>query len=345
MQGERDRGPAGLVGRDRALSEVAEVLRAERLVTVSGPGGVGKTALVAELAHRLLPGQWQAVGRVDLARLDGPEQLPQRLARALGREGLPDRGTAEALADALGGAPALLVVDTCEYVADACAEILTGLVAACPGLRVLATSRTPMDTAGHYRLHPLPLEEAARLFEASGRQWELADAPAPETVEYICSYLDGLPLAVHIAAGQLARHSPNEILTLVSRADTLLDLTIPGLPARQRTLRDSLLSTHQLCTPAEQLLWARCTVFPGPFGLRDALEVCADERLPSEGLVSAFAGLDRRALILPQEPHGTTYSTYRMPWSTRAHGRQWLNRLGEEREFLQRCLTWLLGDS
>ncbi|MFC6063672.1 ATP-binding protein [Streptomyces ochraceiscleroticus] len=342
MLRERGHGPAGLIGRDGALSEVAEVLRAERLVTVSGPGGVGKTALVAELAHRLLPGQWEAVGWVDLVRLDGLELLPQRLARALGRGGLPARGTSEALADALGGAPALLVVDTCEYVADACAEILTGLVAACPGLHVLATSRTPMDTSGHYRLRPLPLEEAARLFEASGRRWDFVDVPTAKTAEHICAFLDGLPLAVHIAAGQLAHHSPNEVLSLVSRADTLLDLTIPGLPARQRTLRESLLSTHQLCTREEQLLWARCTVFPGPFGLRDALEVCADDRLPPEALVAAFAGLGRRALILPQEPHG---ATYRMPWSTRAHGRQWLNQLGEEREFLQRCLTWLLRDS
>ncbi|WP_030257340.1 ATP-binding protein [Streptomyces violens] len=343
MLGDRDHGPAGLIGRDRALSEVAEVLRAERLVTVTGPGGVGKTALVTELVQRMLPGPWETVGQVDLARLDGPELLPQRLARALGKDGLPDRGTAEALADALGGAPALLVVDTCEYVTDACAGILTELVAACPRLYVLATSRTPMNTAGHYRLRPLPLEEAARLFEASGRRWGLVDAPAPKTktVEHICTFLDGLPLAVHIAAGQLARHSPSEVLTLVSRADTLLDLTIPGLPARQRTLRESLLSTHQLCVREEQLLWARCTVFPGPFGLRDALEVCADERLPSGALAAAFGGLDRRSLILPQGPHGTKY---RMPWSTRAHGRQWLNHLGEEREFLQRCLTWLLRD-
>ncbi|MBZ4014740.1 ATP-binding protein [Streptomyces purpurogeneiscleroticus] len=341
MLGDRDHGPAGLVGRDRALSEVADVLRAERLVAVTGPGGVGKTALVTELAHRMQAGQWEAVGRVDLVRQDGPELLPQRLARALGRGDLPDRGTSDALADALGGAPALLVVDTCEYVADACAEILTGLVAACPGLHVLATSRTPMNTAGHYRLHPLPLEEAARLFGASGRRWGLVDVPAPKTVEHICSFLDGLPLAVHIAAGQLAHHSPSEVLTLVSRADTLLDLTIPGLPARQRTLRDSLLSTHQLCTREEQLLWARCTVFPGAFGLRDVLAVCADERLPSGVLAAAFGGLERRSLILPQEPHGTSY---RMPWSTRAHGRQRLNHLGEEREFLQRCLTWLLHD-
>ncbi|MEV0604184.1 AAA family ATPase [Streptomyces sp. NPDC050315] len=342
MQGDRGRGPAGLVGRDRALSEVAEVLRAERLVTVSGPGGVGKTALVAELVHRMAPGQWAAVGRVDLVRLDGPELLPQRLARALGRDDLPSRGTAEALAAALGGAPALLVVDTCEYAPEACAAILTELVGMCTGLHVLATSRTPMNTPGHYRLRPLPLDEAAHLFEATGQQWGLDDVPAPKTVEHICTFLDGLPLAVHIAAGQLAHHSPNEVLTLVSRADTLLDLTVPGLPARHRTLRESLLSTHQLCTREEQLLWARCTVFPGPFGIRDALEVCVDERLPSEALVAAFAGLDRRSLILPQEPGGTTY---RMPWSTRAHGRQWLDQLGEEREFLQRCLTWLLRES
>ncbi|POX36798.1 hypothetical protein C3486_31770 [Streptomyces sp. Ru73] len=206
---------------------------------------------------------------------------------------------------------------------------------------MLATSRTPMPTAGHYPLRPLPLDDAARLFMASVRRRGSVAVPSPDTARRICAYLDGLPLAVRIAADQLAGHSPDEVLSLVSRPETLLDLAAPELPARQRTLRDSLLRTHRLCTWEERLLWARCTVFPGSFGPADALEVCADERLPGGVLAAAFDGLVRHALILPPEAHGTAF---RMPGATRALGRQWLDRLGEEREFLRRCLAWSLRE-
>ncbi|WP_051871548.1 ATP-binding protein [Streptomyces sclerotialus] len=331
----------GLIGRDEVLSELPYLLRTERLVTVSGPGGVGKTALVTELTRRLVPGQWEAVGLADLIRLDDPELLVRQLAAALLRKELPGRPHIEALADALDDMRVLLVVDHCEHLAQACTEVLTELVRRCPELHVLAAGRTRLNTPARYPLRSLTRDEAARLFEAGARQAGVAEPPAPETVQYICGFLDGLPLAVHIAAGQLARHSPEEVLSLVSRSDTVLDLAAPGLPARQRTLRASLLRTHQLCTPEERLLWARCTVFPGPFTPADALAVCADERLPADALVTALHGLDRHSL-LQQEQQA---AAFRMPWSVRAHGRQWLDRLGEEREFLQRCLARMLRDT
>ncbi|GAA0492730.1 ATP-binding protein [Streptomyces olivaceiscleroticus] len=342
MSEASDQAPTDLIGRDQELSEWERLLRTERLVTVSGPGGVGKTALVTELARRIRTGPWQTVARADLVRLDDPRLLTPRLAAALLGDGLPGRPHVGALADALGDTRALLVVDTCEHLADACTDVLTELVHSCPGLHVLAAGRTPMAGPASCPLRPLALDHAIRMFEASVRQWGVAEVPDTDDVQHICGFLDGLPLAVRIAAGQLTHHSPQEVLSLVSRAETLLDLTGPGLPARQRTLRDSLLRTHQLCTGDERLLWARCSVFPGAFGLSDAAEVCADERLPADALATAFHGLVRHALVQPQERGATTY---RMPWSTRAHGRQWLDRLGEEREFLRRCLAWTLREA
>ncbi|MFI9030801.1 ATP-binding protein [Streptomyces sp. NPDC053560] len=342
MPGASGQEAIDLIGRDTALTETGRLLRTERLVTVSGPGGVGKTALVTELARRMRPGRWEAVGWADLARLRDAKLLADRLATALLGDTSAGRPHLQALAEALGDTRALLVVDTCEHLAEACAETLTELVGRCPGLHVLAAGRTPMTTYGHYPLRSLTLDETARLFELSARQWGVAEVPATETARRICAFLDGLPLAARIAAGQLTHHSAEEVLSLVSRTETVLDLAAPGLPARQRTLRDSLLRTHWLCTREERRLWARCAVFPGAFGLPDATEVCADERLPADVLATAFRGLDRHALIRPQ---GQQAATYRMPWSTRAHGRQWLNRLGEEPEFLRRCLAWLLRDT
>ncbi|MGW8375067.1 AAA family ATPase [Streptomyces sp. ODS28] len=411
MHGAGNPRPVALVGREQALSEVGDLLLAERLVTVTGPGGVGKTALGTELVRRTVPGRWPAATRIDLAHLTDADALPRHLHRALRRLGssgggraagdsvagdradddrAPGARPAEARADAsradgtpaagaqpegagevlpdgagargapggLGSGPALLVVDTCEYLAEPCAKALPRLLDAHPGLRILATSRRAVTGSAHYRLGPLSAEDAIRLFQTGARRWGAPRPATLRTARQICVFLDGLPLAVHIAAGQLVRHSPAEVLDRVSRMESarcaaagggeghgevpsLLDLTVPGLPERQRTLRDCLLATFRLCSGGERLLWARCTVFPGSFDFKDAVQVCADERLPADVLAVAFGGLEQQALIVPGDPGGVLYA---MPWIPRAYGRRHLRELGEEREFLRRCLTWSLPE-
>lgn len=337
-------GSSTVIGRDEILADVGELLQAERLVTLTGPGGVGKSALAAELARRTDPAGWRAVGRTDLGPLADPGLVPHWLARALRLDGDPARPQLAALADAVGGSRVLLVVDTCEHLAESCAKSFTELVAECPGLHVLATSRTAMDTPGR-RIGPMALDDAVGLFEAVVRRLRPTEEVAPGMVRHICALCDGLPLAVRIAAEQLGSRPPADVLSLVSRPEDALDLTAsaptPGLPARQRTLRASLQWSLRLCTAAERLLWARCSVFPSDFRLADALEVCGDERLPPGPLAAAFTGLGRQALVVPA-PREADGSAFRMPRDSRAYGRQWLTRLGEDREFLRRCLLWSL---
>ncbi|WP_030259873.1 ATP-binding protein [Streptomyces violens] len=334
-----------LAGRDEALTEVEDLLRHRRLVTVTGPGGIGKSALAGALARRPGLGPDAVVARTDLAPLIDPGLVPHWLARALGMDGPAGKPQLAALTEALGDTPALLVVDTCEHLATRCTEVLTALVDACPRLHVLATSRTPLRTPGLYPLSPVPLDVAAELFTEYARQLD-AEEPPPDTVRRICALLDGLPLAVRIAADRLAHRSAADVLSSLTRAEAALDLpaTAPGLPTRQRSLRDSLDWSLRLCTAEERLLWARLSVFPGSFELAQVLEICGDAALPPGPLVAAFTGLAWQSLIEPQ-PDDNEGTAFRMPRTTRAYGRQRLSLSGEERELLNRFLAWTLRAS
>ncbi|MEU6113744.1 hypothetical protein ABZ840_04115 [Streptomyces sp. NPDC047117] len=337
-------GPRTFAGRHRELAEVEELLRHTRLVTLTGPGGVGKSALAGAVARRSALAPEAVVGRTDLASLGDPGLVPHRLARALRLDGCPGKPQLTALAEALGDCPALLVVDTCEHLAAPGTEVFTELVDACPGLHILATSRTPLKTPGLYALPPLPPEEAAGLFEAHARR--LGAEPAPDTVRRICALVEGLPLAVLIAADQLGHHSADDVLSRLARPEDALDLpaSAPGLPGRHRTLRDSLGWSRRLCTAQEQLLWARCSVFPGGFELSHVLEVCGDHRLPPGPLAAAFTGLTWQSLIEPV-PDDAETTVFRMRRVTRAYGRQQLARSDEERAVTNRFLAWAVNHS
>ncbi|GCD36101.1 transcriptional regulator [Streptomyces chrestomyceticus JCM 4735] len=343
-------GPSGLSGRDAVADALEALLRATRLVTVTGPGGVGKSALAAEVAHRMAGDRWDTVGFGDLAELDDPAPVPHHLARALRLDVAHGRPQLDDLVRAVGTRPVLLVVDTCERLAGPCAEIFARLVTACPGLHILATSRrsAPHAPDGTFPLRPLPLGAATALFRTRAREYGAEDIGS-EAAREICRLLDGLPLAVHIAAAQLARRTAADLLSCLSRPEYVLDLPVPlpGRPERQRTLRGSLGWSLQLCTPLERLLWARCSVFPSAFTASDADVVCGDERLPPESLAVAFGELERQSLILREAaPPGTRAAPdapFHMPRGARAYGRQWLVDLGEERELLRRCLAWSLS--
>ncbi|MEV0260248.1 hypothetical protein AB0I49_02730 [Streptomyces sp. NPDC050617] len=328
---------AALVGRDAEAIEVEGLLREHRLVAVVGPGGVGKSALAADVARRMLPGPWAAVAATDLAGLETPGQVSHWMACALRLRGRPR------LAEAVGERPTLLVVDTCEHLAEECADVLVRLVNACAGMHVLLTSRVPLRTPASYPLRPLDPEAAATLFSRTARRFGASVTPESELARRICISLDGLPLAVQLAAGGLAHRTPDELLPFVSRLRHVLDLTSPvtALPSRQRTLRASLSWSHRLCTPDERLLWARCSVFTDPFTLRDALAVCSDEWLAAGPLVTAFAGLAAQSVLTPEPPPHT--ASFRMPRVTRAYGRQRLELLGEEDEFERRCGAWCVN--
>ncbi|MEU6662358.1 hypothetical protein [Streptomyces sp. NPDC046821] len=337
-----DTRSAGLIGRESAAAELESLLREKRLVTVVGPGGVGKTALAAQVGGRLLDEPWAAAGTADLAPLDVPGLVPHSLARALRIDGSTALPQLPALADAIGRRPMLLVVDTCDRRAEECGETLAQLVEACPALHVLATSRIPLAASDTFPLASPAPDTGVQLLTSAAREAGATEDPDPDLARRICAALDGLPLALRIAGGQLAHRDADDLLTLIGRPDQLLDLPapMPGLPYRLRTLRGSLCWSVRLCSPGERLLWARAGVFTGPFTRDDALTVCADERLPPDDLVLAFDGLANHSLLTPGPP-----GTFRMSAATRAYGKQMLELLGEDAEFRRRALTHCLQNA
>ena len=258
--------PTGLVGRDAELDAVSALLREHRLVTILGPGGVGKTRLALELAHRL-SGEFRDGARfVALAAIDEPDRLDAELAQAVDD----------------GGTERLLVLDNFEQLVDAAAAV-GDLLARAAGVTVLVTSQAALRLRGEHEvaLAPLTGAPAVELFVARARD---ADPDDPAVAE-LCARLDGLPLAIELAAARTRLLSPAAIL---ERLGGRLDLLTGGArdaPARQRTLRAAIEWSHDLLSAAEQAVFARLAVFAGGWSVEAAEAVLGDVLDELEGLV------------------------------------------------------------
>ncbi len=244
------RPASSFVGREREVEEVASLLRdGARLLTLTGPGGTGKTRLAIEAASELVPGFKAGVFWVGLAPLRDPALVSDEVAQTLGAKG--------GVADHIGERELLLVLDNLEQVVDAAPE-LASLVEACPNLKLLVTSRELLRVRGEveYPVAPLADQEAVELFCARAR------AEPEEAVHELCRALDNLPLAVELAAARASVLSPKQIL---ERLSDRLDLFKGGRDAdpRQQTLRATIEWSHELLLAEEKLLFARLAVFPG----------------------------------------------------------------------------------
>jgi predicted ATPase/DNA-binding SARP family transcriptional activator len=272
-----------LVGRDRELADLGRSLASRRLVTVVGPGGVGKTRLALEAAVAAADGG-RPVTVVELAAVEDGRRVASALATALGLR-VPDGEVGAAARDALAGGSAVLVLDNCEHVVDAARQLAAPLVDACPDLTVLATSRQPLGLAAEHvlRLGPLPVPEAGRrdiaavpavaafLAHARRRQPDLElEGDDALVVADVVRRLDGLPLALELAAGRVGTLS---FADLHDRLDSALDLLEGGrapADARHRTLRDTIDWSFRTLDPAERRLLCRISVFPGGVDLATA---------------------------------------------------------------------------
>lgn len=354
--------PAGLVGRAAEAAAIRRMLDGARLVTVTGLPGVGKTAVSLAAARAAAAGFAEGSLLLRLDTLRDESLLPHSIAAALR---LPDqytRSRLDVLVDQLRDRHLLLILDTCEHLLGACAALVAELLPPCPKMQVLATSREPLRVPGEatVAVRPLRLADAVELF---GRRAVQAGAElAPQNraaVASICVQLDKLPLAIELAAAELARLGRDRppaaaLATLLARLEAGhagLDGTGPGAtradatragdpdsgePGRHRTLRAAIGWSHELCTPAERLLWARLSVFTGPFLLRDAQDVCTTTDLTDEAVAADLAALAERSVLLADER-----VRFLMPMTVRAYGRAMLRRLGQEREFSGRHRRWL----
>ncbi len=256
-----------LVGRERELAELVAMLSNDtRLLTLTGPGGTGKTRLALQVAAELVGTQADGVFWVPLVGLSDPELLDSEVAQTIGA---PDD-----LTGFLRGRQLLLLLDNFEHLLDAAPRV-SAVLGACSGVRVLVTSRAPLRIAGEqeYRLEPLPDGDAAALFveraRAVGR-----DVSPDHTIEAICRRLDGLPLAVELAAARTKLLAPERLLERLDSALPLLTGGARDAPERQRTLRATIEWSYNLLDTYVQELFARLAVFAGSFGLEGAEEIC-----------------------------------------------------------------------
>ncbi len=256
-----------LVGREREIEELVAMLsNGTRLLTLTGPGGTGKTRLALQVAAELVGTQRDGVFWVPLVGLSDPELLDSEVAQTIGA---PDD-----LTGFLRGRQLLLLLDNFEHLLDAAPAVSTVLGAG-TGVRLLVTSRAPLRVAGEqeYRLEPLPASDAVTLFVERARAVGRELTPDP-TVDAICRRLDGLPLAVELAAARTKLLAPERLLERLDSALPILTGGARDAPERQRTLRATIEWSYDLLDPASRELFARLSVFSGTFPLEAAEEVC-----------------------------------------------------------------------
>jgi non-specific serine/threonine protein kinase len=328
-------------------------------VTLTGIGGVGKTRLALRAAADLSRAFRDGVYLVELADLRDPALLRHTVAGALGLREQPRDGQTSFLVEYLAPRQVLLVLDNCEHLIDGCAALAGELLRGCPRLRILATSGQSLGVGGENVVlvpslampdpdGPPPTPQALEQYEAVTLFVERASAAVPTfavteqncaAVAALCRGLDGIPLALELAAVRLRALTPAEILGRLSSRYGLLTRGDPTAPARQQTLRASMDWSWELCSAQEQSLWARLAVFTGGFEL-DAVEgICSDEHLPPAAVLDLVASLVDRSVLGRGEECGS-HVRYRMLETIRQYGQEKLEEQGELHTCRRRHRDW-----
>ncbi len=273
------------IGRAAEIEELKTALADNRLVTLTGAGGVGKTRLATQLAAQLaIDADSPAIHYVDLAPITDPTLVDAAVARAVGLPDQPDVTAADSLSRRIGDRAVLIVLDNCEHLLEATAALVAPLLGSCPRLRLLATSREPLrsDAEVTWQVPSLSLaDEAVELFTDRARHVRPDFSITQdnlETVTDICRRLDGMPLAIELAAARMRALSPTEILDSLHDRFRLLTGGARNAVRRQQTLRASVDWSHSLLTAAETVLFRRLAVFTGGFDLDAAVAVCGARR-------------------------------------------------------------------
>lgn len=336
------------------------MLTRSRLVTLTGPGGTGKTRLALETATALLPEMPDGAWWIDLSPLDDGNLALPTLATAMGIKGDAGRPLSETLRQVLAQRQALLVLDNCEHIIDAASDMAAQLLAFGPELRILATSRERLALPGEALLPIAPMALPERTdpgtspdpvalggSEAVQLLLDRARAVAPSfaltaenaaAVASLCTRLDGLPLAIELVAARLRMMSPAEALSRLDQRFLLLAGADRGRPARQQTLRGAIDWSYGLLDPGEQMLFRRLAVFRGGWRLEAAEAVVVDAELADLEVMDRLAQLVDKSLV-QVEPDGTT-SRYRFLESLRAYARERLEASGEGPATRDRLLGW-----
>ncbi|MDQ6822244.1 MAG: hypothetical protein M3076_18205 [Actinomycetota bacterium] len=316
------------VGRERELREVVGLARRHRLLTLTGPGGCGKTRLALEAAAALRRETADGVWFVDLAGLSDGALVPHAVGAVLGVESRSARRSEEAVVAHVGERQMLMVLDNCEHLIGACARLAEALLAACANLRLLATSREPLHVAGEvdWRVPSLSPREAERLFaeRAAGvsSRFALSDESAAAVGE-VCRRVDGIPLAIELAAARVGVLAPAQIAERLRDSLTVLAAGRRTALTRQQTLIATLDWSHELLDDDERTLFRRVGVFAGSCDL-DAVEAVCD------GDLDVLGRLVDKSLIVVEEQEGA--ARYRLLDTVRHYARERLTRAGEQQQ-------------
>jgi predicted ATPase/DNA-binding winged helix-turn-helix (wHTH) protein len=334
-----------LIGRDAERDKILGLIASHSLVTLAGAGGIGKTRLGLEVARHLLPRFADGVWAAELAPLSDPGLVPVAVATALGLELTSGTASPESVAAALGSKQLLLVLDNCEHVIDAAARMAEALLHANPDARVIATSREPLRAEGEwvYRVPPLavppefgpdcddPLSYGAvRLFSARAREAAAnisPDARAAAAIAGICRRLDGIPLAIELAAARAASMGIDGLAAQLADRFRLLTTGRRAALPRHQTLRGALDWSHELLTEPERVVLRRLAIFAGGFTLQAARAVVADAEFATTEVDIRLASLVVKSLVT--RGVGDTMPRYRLLETTRAYALEKLLQSGE----------------
>jgi predicted ATPase/DNA-binding SARP family transcriptional activator len=349
------------IGRERECIEVKRLLAMTRLLTLTGVGGCGKTRLGLEVASDLVGAYPDGVWLVELAPLSDPTLIAQAVAQALRLREQPGRAILETLKDTLRPKKTLLVVDNCEHLMEAVVCLVDALLDSCPDLRILATSRERLDTAGEVAwvvpsltvpdaLEPstsqeLEAYESVRLFLERARQRDptfVLSVRNSRAVAQVCRRLEGIPLAIELAAGRMGVLSAEQ---LWARLDDYLRLLSRGsrtAEPRHRSMRATLAWSHELLSGPERMLFRRLSVFAGGWTLEAAEEVCSWEEIEESEVLDVLSELVERSLVV-REAGREEVPRFRMLEPIRQYGRELLKESGESEALRSRHAEYYLN--
>ena len=346
---------SSFVGREREVLAVERALAATRLLTLTGAGGSGKTRLALEVARNLLGSYPDGVWIVELAGLSEGALVPQAVAGALWVREQPGHPLIDTLVEALRNKQMLLVVDNCEHLVEAAAELVDVLLGSCPTLRILATSREGLGVEGEVRWPVLPLSvpdvqrpptvgdlegsESARLFAERASERRPGFALSPENalaVAEICRRLEGIPLAIELAAARVSTLSAEQILKRLE--DSLKLLTGGGRTRtpRQQSLRGALDWSYELLSEAEQDVFRRLSVFAGGWTLEAAEAAVVGEGVEEGDVLDLLSNLVDKSFVVATQTTGDGGVRYRLLEPVRHYAQELLQESGEDEEVLRR---------